>query len=69
MLLLLALVVAGLIVGLGDQPIVAYSLQDTKQVAETSLGYGHFPVMLVDGVPDSIRIPGTAQTAGATGSE
>jgi hypothetical protein len=69
LLLLLALVVAGLVVGMGDQPIVAYSVQDTGQVADTVITYGHFLAALFDSVPDSIRLPGTAQAAGAAGSE
>ena len=69
LLLLLALVVAGLIVGMGDQPIVAYSLQDAGQVTETILSYGHLPAALVDGMSESIRLPGAAQAEGATGSE
>jgi hypothetical protein len=64
LLLLLALVIAGLIVGMGDQPIVAYSVQDTGQVAETVITYGHFLA-----APDSIWIPETAQGSSAANSQ
>jgi hypothetical protein len=69
LLLLLALVVAGLIVGMGDQPIVAYSVQDAGQVAEAVMNHGHFLAALIDGVPDSIGFPGAVQAAGVAGSE
>jgi hypothetical protein len=54
---------------MGDQPIVAYSVQDTGQVAETVITYGHFLAALIDAVPDSIQIPGAVQAAGTAGSE
>ena len=69
LLLLLASVVAGLIVGMGDQSIVAYSVQDTEQVAGIVLPYGQVLAALIDALPDSIGIPGAVQAAGAAGSE
>lgn len=69
LLLLLALLIAGLIIGLGDQPIRAYSLQDSQQVAETVMSYGHSLAALVGLVPDGILVPGSAQAPSAADSE
>jgi hypothetical protein len=69
LLLLLALVAAVLIAGAGDQRIVAYSLQGTEQVTEAVITYGHSLAALVEAVPDSIRIPGTAQASSPADSE
>jgi conjugal transfer/entry exclusion protein len=69
LLLLLALVFVGLVVGMGDQPIVAYSVQDTAQVAETVITHGQVLAAPLDAVPDSIQVPGAVQPAGAAGSE
>jgi hypothetical protein len=69
LLLLLALVVALLIVGAGDQRIVAYSLQDTEKSTPAVINYGHTPAALVEAVPESIQIPGSVQAASPTGSE
>jgi hypothetical protein len=69
LLLLLALVVAVLIVGAGDQHIVAFSLKDTEQLTGAVIDYGYTPAALVEAVPDSIQIPGAVQTASQTGSE
>jgi hypothetical protein len=64
LLLLLALVVVGLIVGMGDQPIVAYSVQDTVQVAETVITYDQ-----TTAAADSIWLPETAQGSSAADSQ
>jgi hypothetical protein len=69
LLLLLALVAAVLIVGFGDQPIVAYSLQGTEQVTGAVITYGHSLATLVGAVPDSSQIPGTVQASSLAGSE
>ena len=69
LLLLLALVAAVLILGAGDQRIVAYSLQDTGQVTDAVISYGHSLAALVEALPGSIHIPGAAQTPDPAGSE
>jgi hypothetical protein len=69
LLLLLALVAVMLGAGAGDQRIVAYNLQSTEQLTEAVITYGHSLAALVESVPDSIHLPGTAQTSSPAGSE
>lgn len=69
LLLLLALVAAVLIVGFGDRPIVAYSLQGAEQVTQATITYGHPLATFIEAVPDSSRIPGSVQVLDPAGSE
>ena len=69
LLLLLVLLSAVLIVGAGDQRIVAYSAQDIGQVAGPVITYGHTLAALVDAAAESIGIPGAVQAAGAPSSQ
>lgn len=69
LLFLLALLVGGLIIGLGDQPIRAYSLEESQQVAETVTAHGDGLAALVGAVPDGILIPGSAEAPSAIDSE
>lgn len=69
LLVLLALVVAVLIAGAGDQRIVAYSLQGTEQVTEAVITYGYTLAALVDAAAESIGIPGAVQASGAANSQ
>lgn len=69
LLLLLALLLAVLIVGAGDQRIVAYSLRGTEQPTQAVSNYDHTPAALVEAAPESIQIPGAVQTSSPAGSE
>lgn len=69
LLVLLVLLVAVLIVGAGDQPIVAYSVQGTEQVAGPIISYGHTLAALVEAAADSIWIPGAVQSSGTASSQ
>jgi len=69
LLVLLALVAAVLVVGAGDQRIVAYNAQNIEQVAGPVITYGHTLAALVDAAAESIGISGAVQAAGAAGSE
>jgi hypothetical protein len=69
LVLLLAVVVAVLIVGAGDQRIVAYSVQDIEQVTGPVITYGHTLATLVDAAAESIGVPGAVQAAGAASSQ
>ena len=69
LLLLLALVIAGLIVGMGDQPLVAYSVRATRQVEGPITTYSHELSAPVAGAADSILIPETARDSSADNSQ
>jgi hypothetical protein len=69
LLLLLALVAVLLGAGFGDQPIVAYSLQGTQQVAGQIMIYGHALAGFMDAATDSIRIPEAVQGSSAADSQ
>lgn len=62
LLVLLTVVAALLIAGMGDQPLMSYSVQDTQPVAGLAAGYSHTLVALVDAAAGGIRVPGTIQT-------
>ena len=68
-LLLLALVAAVLVAGAGDQRIVAYSVQDTEQVAEPIITYVQTLAARVHAAADSIRLLGTAQGSSSVNSQ
>lgn len=67
--LLLILVAAVLIVGPGDQRIIAYSVQDIEQVAGPVLTYGHRMEALFGSAAESIWVTGTVRAAGEAGSQ
>jgi hypothetical protein len=63
------LVAAVLIVGAGDQRIVAYSVQDIEQVADTVITCSHEMEALFGSAAESIWVPRTVQAAGEAGSQ
>jgi hypothetical protein len=69
LLLLLALLVAGLVVGMGDQPIVAYSVRATEQAEGPITTYSHTLATPVAATADSIWLPETAQGSSAADSQ
>ena len=69
LLVLLTLLAAVLVVGAGDQRIVAYSAQDVEQVAGPVITYGHTLAALVEAAAESIGIPGAIQASGAANSQ
>jgi hypothetical protein len=69
LLLLLALVAVVLVVGAGDQRIVAYSAQDIQQLPGLVITYGHALAARVDAAGESIGIPGAVQAAGVASPE
>jgi len=62
LLVLLALVSAVLILGMGDQSIIAYSVQDNEQLVEQGIGHSNDVALFDDVVVDSRQITGTAYT-------
>jgi hypothetical protein len=64
LLVLLALLAAVLIVGAGDQRIVAYSAQDIEQLAVPVATFSHTLAAFIDAAAESIGIPGAVQDAG-----
>jgi len=69
LVLLLALLVVGLVVGAGDQQIVAYSAQDIEQVAGPLTIYGHTLASLAQAAAESIGIPGAVRASSPAGSQ
>ena len=69
LLVLLALLVAVVIVGAGDQRIVAYSAQNIEQVADPVASYGITLAAFIDAMAESIGIPGAVQDAGVANSQ
>jgi hypothetical protein len=68
LLVLLTLVVAVLIIGAGDQPIVAYSVQGTQAVAAPTITDSQ-PLAELANAADSLWIPGAVQDASAADSQ
>jgi hypothetical protein len=69
LLVLLALVVAVLIAGAGDQRIIAYTVQGNEQVAGPIITHVQKVTALVHAAADSIWNPGTAQDSSAASSQ
>jgi len=68
LLVLLTLVAALLIAGMGDQRLMSYSVQDTQPMGGLAAGYSHALAALVDAAAGGIHIPGTVQTLGVLSS-
>jgi hypothetical protein len=69
LLLLLALVIAGLIIGMGDQPIVAYNVRATGQAEGPITTYSHTLATPVAATADSIWLLETAQGSSTANSQ
>jgi hypothetical protein len=69
LLVLLALVVAVLVAGAGDQRIIAYSVQGTEQVAGPMITYVQAVAAHVHAAADSIWNSGTVQDSSAANSQ
>jgi hypothetical protein len=68
LLVLLVLLVAVLVAGAGDRPIVAYSAPDLGQVAAAATANGHSLPALLNAALDGLRISGSVELSGAAGA-
>jgi hypothetical protein len=69
LLLLLILVMVGLPVAAGDQPIVAYSLQDIQHSSDATITSQLHPATPVEPVPGGIWAPETSQASSQAGAQ
>lgn len=69
LVLALALAAMVLVAGAGDEPIVAYSMQDRGQMAGPVITYSYSLAALAETAANNIQVPGTVPGTGANISE